>query len=106
MNKITLEVELSEETKDFLTALLGGAKAAKGKKPAVEEEAEVETEESLLDEEETYTVERVREKCQQLIQDGKAALLKKLLTKFKAEKVVQLKPAQFEKFMEEANKIK
>jgi len=124
--EITLTVEFSEDVKKFLKTMLNG----KATKPAVEEEedeAEEEEEEEVKpkkrvvkkkveeeeeeeteeeDDEATYTVERVREKCQKLIQDGKAAKLKALLGEFGAAKVVNLKPKDFDKFMAKANKIK
>ena len=131
MNK--LEITLSEETKDFLTELfsctVSKATASKKKTPVVEDDDETVEDDKLVKkpakgkanpviedddyddddltgEDDTYTQERVREKCQQLIQDGKAAKLKALLGEFGYAKVVQLKPKDFEKFMTKANKIK
>lgn len=81
-------------------------KAVKKAKPEPEEEDEDEDEDEEEEESEGYTQDRVREKCQQLIEDGKAAKLKTLLTEFGAAKVVNLKPKDFDKFMAKANKIK
>jgi hypothetical protein len=116
--ELTLKVEFSDDVKDFLTELLGGKKetakeataktAAKGgkKKDPVEDDDNDLLNDDDSDDAPIYTVERVREKCQQLIQDGKAAKLKALLAEFDVAKVVNLQPGDFNAFMTKANKIK
>lgn len=85
------------------------APAKKGKKVVEEDEGEDDDDDDTDDDDddsEGYTQERVREKAQQLIQAGKAPKLKALLGEFGYQKVVQLKPKDFDKFMAKANKIK
>lgn len=111
VSKLTtaFETEEEDEDEDAEDEDEEGEKPAKKvvkKKKPVEDEDEDEDATEEEDEDEGYTQDRVREKCQQLIQKGKAAQLKKVLGEFGYTKVVQLKPKDFEKFMLKANKIK
>lgn len=114
--EVTLKIEFGDDVKNFIANLLNGDGNA-SKKPAGRQPAKApkkDADEDLLDDEDAftgddepiYTQERVREKCQQLIADGKAPKLKKLLEDFGYAKVAQLQPDDFNDFMNKANKIK